>query len=324
MANDLITVFGSSGFVGRAIVQALCKEGYRVRAAVRRPHQSLRLRVLGDPGQVELVQANLNNARSLEEACAGAQAVINCVGILFEKGKQTFTALHVHGAQAAAEAARRKGVSRFIQISAIGANERASAAYARTKAYGEEEVRRAFPGAIVLRPSIIFGEEDSFFNRFGQMAAQAPFLPLIDGGHSRVQPIFVGDVARAALAALALADALGGTYELGGPRIYSYKELMHIIAHETQRDVWLAPIPRLVLAPFAAVSEIFLRILPFAPPITVDQLEMLKEDNVVSLSRPDVQSIRALGVTDLETVEGIVPAYLWRFRPRGQFGPVTE
>lgn len=324
MANDLITVFGSSGFVGRAIVQALCKEGYRVRAAVRRPHQALRLRVLGDPGQVELIQANLRDSKSLEDACAGAHAVINCVGLLFEKGKQTFTALHVHGAQAAAEAARKMGAARFIQISAIGADERSSAAYARTKAYGEEEVRRAFPGAIVLRPSIIFGEDDSFFNRFGEMAGQAPLLPLIDGGHSRMQPIFVGDVARAVLAALTRADAVGGTYELGGPRIYSFRELMSIVARETQRDVWLAPIPRLVLAPFAAMAELFLRVLPFAPPITVDQLEMLKEDNVVSLSRPDVQSIRALGINDLETVEGIVPAYLWRFRPRGQFGAVSD
>jgi len=324
MTNDLITVFGSSGFLGRAIVQALCKQGYRVRAAVRRPHQALRLRVLGDPGQVELVQANLRESKSLEEACRGAHAVINCVGLLYEKGKQNFTALHVHGAYAAANAARKMGAVRFIQISAIGADERSRAAYARTKAYGEEEVRRAFPGAIMLRPSIIFGEDDSFFNRFGEMAAQLPILPLIDGGHSRLQPIFVGDVARAVLAALTRPDAIGGTYELGGPRIYSFKELMMIVARETWRNVWLAPIPGLILAPFAAMAEIVLRVLPFAPPITVDQLEMLKEDNVVSLSRPDVQSIRALDITDLETVEGIVPAYLWRFRPRGQFGAVTD
>ena len=324
MTNDLITVFGSSGFLGRAIVQALCKQGYRVRAAVRRPHQALRLRVLGDPGQVELVQANLRESKSLEEACRGAHAVINCVGLLYEKGKQSFTALHVHGAYAAADAARKMGAVRFIQISAIGADERSRAAYARTKAYGEEEVRRAFPGAITLRPSIIFGEDDSFFNRFGEMAAQLPILPLIDGGHSRLQPIFVGDVARAVLAALTRPDAIGGSYELGGPRIYSFKELMMIVARETGRNVWLAPIPGLILAPFAAMAEIVLRVLPFAPPITVDQLEMLKEDNVVSLSRPDVQSIRALDITDLETVEGIVPAYLWRFRPRGQFGAVTD
>ena len=180
MTNDLITVFGGSGFVGRAIVQALCKEGYRVRAAVRRPHQVLRLRVLGDPGQVELVQANLLKPESVAAACTGAFAVINCVGLLYEKGKQNFAALHVAGAQAAAEAARNAGAARFIQISAIGADERAGAAYARTKAYGEEEVRRAFPGAVVLRPSIIFGEDDSFFNRFAGMAAGLPILPLID------------------------------------------------------------------------------------------------------------------------------------------------
>lgn len=324
MTNDLITVFGGSGFVGRAIVQALCKEGYRVRAAVRRPHQVLRLRVLGDPGQVELVQANLLKPESVAAACTGAFAVINCVGLLYEKGKQNFAALHVAGAQAAAEAARNAGAARFIQISAIGADERAGAAYARTKAYGEEEVRRAFPGAVVLRPSIIFGEDDSFFNRFAGMAAGLPILPLIDGGHTRIQPIYVGDVARAVLAALTRADAVGGTYELGGPRIYSFKELMQVIAHETKRKIWLAPVPRLFLAPFAAVGEIALRFLPFAPPITVDQLEMLKHDNVVSLSRPDVHSIRALGITELETVEGIVPSYLWRFRPRGQFGPVRE
>jgi len=216
--QELVTVFGGGGFVGRHTVRALAKQGHRVRVAVRRPHLIPELRVMGDVGQIELVQANVRNADSVARALEGSTAVVNLVGVLYASGKQTFNAVQAEGPATIATLAARQGVSKFVQMSAIGANPKSSAVYGRSKAAGEAAVRAAIPGATVLRPSIVFGPEDDFFNRFAAMAAVSPVLPLIGGGKSRFQPVYVTDVAAAIAAVLAQPALAGATYELGGRR----------------------------------------------------------------------------------------------------------
>jgi NADH dehydrogenase len=320
MTGETVTVFGGSGFLGRAVIRALCKQGYRVVAPLRQPHLGHRVRALGDVGQVDVRQANLRYPDSVAAAMHGAYAVVNCVGLLYEKGRQTFHALHVRGAETVAEAAKKAGVQRLIHISSIGADERSRSAYARTKAEGEAAVRAAFPSATILRPSIVFGSEDGFFNRFGDMARSSAILPLIGGGKTRLQPIYVGDVADAVAGALARPASAGRTYELGGPRTYSFKELMQIIVRETDRPRILLSLPFFVMGPIGATLDALCRLTPLAPPLTGHQIEMLKTDNVVNASgEPGIGVLADLGVTELESVEAIVPTYLWRFRPYGQF-----
>lgn len=319
MSDALVTIFGGTGFVGRAVIRRLCAQGYYVRAAVRDPHKAQHLRRLGAPGQVQIVQANLRFADSLAPACVGAFAVINCAGISFEKGPQTFAAVHVRGPGLLADAARAHGVSRFIQLSVIGADEYAWADYPRSKGQSEAAVREGFADAIVLRASLILGEDDGFLSRFGAMAASLHVLPLPEGGHTRLQPIYVGDVARAVEAALQRADAPGRTFELGGPRILSFKQMMQIVARETQRKVWLAPVPKAALAPLSALAAL---VRPAAETAHTSALwfDMLRADSVVTVSRePEVNSIRVLGINDLSSAEDIAAAYLWRFRASGQF-----
>lgn len=321
MSNELVVVFGGSGFIGRQVIRALAKRGYRVRIPMRRPHLGHELRVMGDVGQIQLVQANLRFPESVDAALEGADAVINLVAVLHESGRQTFDALHVEGARAVAEAAAKRGIKRLVHVSALGAAPK-GARYARSKFAGEQAVREAAPSATILRPSLVFGPEDNLFNRFGQLAATAhafrPFgmLPLI-GAATRFQPIFVGDVAEAVAAAVENESAQGRVFELGGPSIYTMREILDFVRDETDRGVPLLPLPFFLAQPFGLLVGWLLG--PFGnPPLTGDQVVMLKRDNVVGVD-PDAGTIQDLGVTQLETVEAIVPAYIWRFRPYGQF-----
>ncbi len=317
MANDLVVVFGGSGFVGKQVVRALANRGKRVRVAMRRPHLGADLRVLGDVGQIQLVQANVRFPESVERALEDADAVVNLVAVLHEKGKQSFQALHVDAARTIAEAARAHGLERMVQMSALGAGPK-GAYYARTKFAGENAVRELVATATVLRPSIIFGPEDHFFNRFARMAL-GPALPLIGGGKTKFQPVFVGDVADAVCAALDRADARGRIYELGGPAVYSFKQLMQFTLSEIDRRPLLVSIPFVFAHPLGLLVQWAFKLNPFVdPPLTSDQVAMLHKDNIVGAD-PNARGIEDLGVTSLESIEAIVPSYLWRFRPYGQF-----
>jgi uncharacterized protein YbjT (DUF2867 family) len=323
MRDQLVVVFGGSGFIGEQVVRALAKRGARVRIPMRRPHLGHELRVLGDVGQIQLMQANVRFPESVDRVLEEADAVVNLVAVLHEGGPQTFTAVHVDGARAVAEAAAKRGIERLVHFSALGAAP-AGAKYARTKFAGEQAVREAAPTATIMRPSIVFGPEDHFFNRFGQMAATAaalrPFgaLPLIGGGKTKFQPVFVGDVADAVCSALERQDARGRVYELGGPRTYTFKELMQYIVRETERRVPLVPLPFFLAHPLGLLLGWTFSLLPFDPPLTGDQVTMLKRDNIVGVD-PAAATIQDLGVIHLESVEAVVPSYIWRFRPYGQF-----
>jgi NADH dehydrogenase len=309
MARKLATVFGGSGFIGRYVVQRLAKQGWMVRAAVRRPDEALFLKPLGDVGQITPIAANIRHQGSVEAAVAGTDAVVNLVGLLYQGGRQRFDAVHVEGAGRVAAAARKAGATQFVQISAIGADPASPAAYARTKAAGEVAVKAAFPEATVLRPSIVFGPEDQLFNRFAQMARITPALPLIGGGHTRFQPVYVGDVADAVMAALERPDAAGKTYELGGPEIRTFRELMVLMLEEIKRRRLLVPIPFAI----ASLQGALLQLLPM-PPLTLDQVRLLKRDNIAAAGMPGLKELD-VSATALEL---ILPTYLARYRPGGR------
>jgi NADH dehydrogenase len=311
--DKLVTVFGGSGFVGRHLVRALCRRGYRVRNAVRRPDLAGHLQPLGRVGQVHSVQANLRYPASVGAAAHGADVVINLVGILFERGRQRFDVVHGEGAGVVAEAAAQAG-ARMIHVSALGADPGSPAVYARTKALGEQAVWAATPDATVFRPSIVFGPEDDFFNRFASLARLMPALPLIGGGHTRFQPVFVGDVAQAITKAADGATGAGMTYELGGPEVFTFRQIMEFILATTERRRLLVPLP-FGLAEFAAWS---LQFMP-KPLLTPDQVRLLRRDNIVSdEAKRDGRTLQALGV-EPNAIESVVPLYLWRFRKSGQF-----
>jgi NADH dehydrogenase len=308
MARGLVTVFGGSGFIGRYVVQRLARAGWQVRVAVRRPNEALFLKTSGDVGQVTPVAANIRDDRSVAAAVAGADAVINLVGILYQSGKQGFDAVQAQGAARLAAAAKAAGATRFVQISAIGADAGSDALYARSKAAGEQAVKLAFPGATILRPSIVFGAEDDFFNRFARLALMSPALPLIGGGHTKFQPVFVGDVAAAVEKALADPGAQGKTYELAGPRVYTFRALMELLLKEIGRCRLLLPLPFAL----ASINAAFLQLLPI-PPLTVDQVRLLKRDNLATANMP---GLRDLGITPT-TLESVLPSYLDQYRPLG-------
>jgi NADH dehydrogenase len=317
--RGLVTVFGGSGFVGGQIVRALAKQGWRIRVAVRRPWQAYRLRVLGDVGQIEIVQANVRVAETVDRALEGADAAVYAVGTAFESGPQTFAALGADGPKAVADAAAARGISQFVFISGIGADAEAPSKAARAKAAGEAAVRAAMPGAVILRPSVVFGAEDQFFNRLTSMAVMSPAMPLFGGGNTRIQPVFVADVARAAAAALATAAA-GKTYELGGPSVYTLKELVELVLAEIGRPRPLIPLPWGLVGLIGAVGDVgaaLKAIVPLlaAPPLTSDQAALLKADNVAS---PDLPGLADLGVTP-QALEPILPTYLYRYRKGGQY-----
>ena len=312
LQGKLVTIFGGSGFVGRHLVRRLAKSGARIRVAVRRPNEAHFLKPLGAVGQIMPIQANVRNAASVARAVEGADIVINLVGILVESGRQTFRALQAEGAAKVASAAAAAGVTQYVQMSAIGADPESPSAYARTKAAGEVAAREHMPGATVIRPSIVFGPEDEFFNRFAAMARISPFLPLIGDGSTRFQPVYVADVAEA-IARTLENPALGGeTYELGGPNVYTFRELMELTLRIIGRKRLLLPLP----VPVARAQATMFEMLPLiTPPITRDQIAQLTRDNVVA---EGAKTLETLGI-DAATAEAIVPTYLYRFRKHGQF-----
>jgi NADH dehydrogenase len=311
MADRLVTEFGGSGFIGRYVVKRLAKQGWRVRVAVRRPQEAGFLRPMGDVGQVAIVQANVRHTPSVKLAVAGADVVINLVGILTESGAQQFDLIQAEGAKRIAAAAKEAGVARFVQLSAIGANAQSDSDYARTKALGEAAVKAAYPDAAILRASIVFGPEDKFFNRFANMARYVPVLPLIGGGETRFQPVYVGDLADAVVAAAnGSVEVQERAFELGGPAVYSFRDLMNIVLKVTERKALLLPVPWFV----AKAQASAIGWLPGAP-ITSDQVKLLQHDNVVS---PGAPGFEAFGITPT-SVEAIVPSYLHRYRRTGQY-----
>jgi len=309
--KPLICVFGGSGFVGRHVVRALARSGARVRVAVRRPNEAMFLLPAGNVGQIQLFAANVRDEASVADAVKGADVVINLVGILHQSGPQRFSAVQAEGAGRVARAAKAAGVKRFIQMSAIGADKDSNSAYARSKAEGETQVRVAFPEATILRPSLVFGPEDDFFNRFAWMASISPVLPLIGGGKTKFQPVYASDIAEAVVRILDNPHWSGKIFELGGPEVMSFRELMQLICDVTHRRRWLAPIPFL----FASMKAMFLQMLP-NPLLTMDQVRLLKHDNVVGTD--GVCTFKDLMITPAAP-DVIVPSYLWAYRPHGQF-----
>lgn len=313
MAARVITVFGGSGFVGRHLVQRLARQGWLIRVAVRHPDSALFLKPLGDVGQITPIAASLRHEGSIAAAVAGADAVVNLVGILYERGRQSFAEIHAEGARRVAQAARAAGARRLVQMSAIGADLASPSDYARSKAAGEAAATAAFPGASIVRPSIVFGPEDGFFNRFASMARFSPVLPLVGGGHTRFQPVYVGDVADAAVKCLFDPATRGKVYELGGPRVYSFLELMQLVLRETRRSRPLIPVPQWLAEIMGAV----LQLLP-VPPLTRDQALLMRRDNVVTGDNP---TLADLGIAPT-SAELILPGYLEVYRRGGRYTSV--
>jgi len=315
--KELVTVFGGAGFVGTQVVQLLAQAGHRIRVAVRRPDLAGHLRPLGAVGQIAPIQANVRNRESVEHAVRGATIVINLVGIGFERGNQSFSAIHVAGARNVAEAAAAAGAKRLIHMSILGADANAKSPMARSRAAGEAEAFAAFPDAIVMRPSLIFGPGDSFFNLLGTLARLAPVLPLI-GGQSKAQPVYVKDVAAAFLAAAEGKLKGGRVYELGGPDIETQRQLFERVLRDTGRSNPLLPLgpglAKLMISPLGLAPR---------PMITADQVDMLGTDNIVSEAAiRDKRTLPGIGITQTP-MDAILPAYLWRFRKNGQFDRQT-
>jgi NADH dehydrogenase len=312
--DTLVTVFGGSGFVGRHVVRALAKRDYRIRVAVRRPELAGHLQPLGRVGQIHAVQANVRFPASVEAALRGAEAAVNLVGILTENGPQRFDAVQGAGAAAVAKAAREIG-ARMVHVSAIGADAKSSSRYARAKAAGERAVLEAVPTAAILRPSVVFGPEDDFSNRFAALARISPMLPLIGGGLTRMQPVYVGDVASAVADAVDGKTTPGATYELGGPEVLTMREIMEIILRVIERKRMLVSLP----FGLARLKSYVLQLAPGALKLTPDQVELLRSDNVVSDAASAAGlTLQGLGITP-DSLEAIAPQYLWRFRRTGQF-----
>ena len=310
MRNRRTAVLGGSGFIGRYIVQRLAARGDVIPVGCRRAEEAKFLKPLGDVGQIATLNLTIGDEQILPAFLAGNDALVNCVGILRESGSQTFDRVHHTGPARLARLAREAGIERFVHISAIGADPRSSSAYARTKAAGEAAVRDAFPTVTILRPSVVFGAEDQFFNRFATMATISPVLPLIGGGHTRFQPVYVGDVADAVLKCLDDPTTAGRTYELGGPKVYTFRELIELVLGEIRRKRLLVDLP----FGLAAIQARLMSILP-NPPLTPDQVELLKRDNVVSSG---ALTLAALGIAPT-AVEGVLPSYLDRFRRGGWY-----
>jgi len=318
--TKLVTIFGGSGFVGRYIARRLAKEGWRVRVAVRDPNLAMFVRPYGAVGQVEPVFCNIRDDASVRAALTGAEAVVNCVGVLAESGKNTFDAVQAQGAGRIARIAAEAGVARMVHLSAIGASATSRSAYARTKAAGEAAVLAAMPGAMILRPSIIFGTEDGFFNRFAGMTRFGPVLPVV-GAATLFQPVWVDDVAQAAVMGVTGAAA-GGIYELGGPEVRSFRDLMQMMLGIIRRRRLIVNIPfgvaSLMGRAFDLGARLTLGIL--RGPLTLDQVRNLFVDNVVAA---DAQGFAALGITPV-AMESVLPDYLWRFRPSGQYAAIKD
>ncbi len=318
----LVTVFGGSGFVGRHVVRALARDGWRVRVACRRPDLAFFLQPLGGPGQVTPVQANLRNAESVAAALRGADAAVNLVGILAEGGKQKFAGIQAEGARIVAQAVKAAGIIDFVHISAIGANAESASAYARSKAQGEQAVLEAVPEAVIMRPSVIFGPEDDFFNRFGTMARFFPVIPIV-GAKTKFQPVYVGDVARAVALALAGKATKGATYELGGPEVKSFEQLVDYVLAVAERERHVAKLSFGIGKFVAAITQFFaplsLGLFPKLLTMTGDQVELLRHDNVVSAeAKAQGRTLEGLQIAPT-SIEVEAPAYLYRYRKTGQY-----
>ncbi len=318
--NKLVTIFGGSGFVGRYIVRRMAKEGWRVRVAVRRPNEALFVKSYGAVGQVEPVLCNIRDDASVRLVTAGADAVVNCVGILNRSGKNTFDAVQAEGAGRIARIAAEMGVGALVQVSAIGADAASRSAYARSKAAGEAAVLAAFPGAMILRPSIVFGSEDGFFNRFAAMARLGPVLPVV-GANTRFQPVYVDDVAQAAVKGV-LGQA-HGIYELGGPEVATFRMLMTKMLAVIQRRKLVVNVPLFVAgimgAVFDGLQAVTLGLFNNGL-LTRDQVRNLAADNVVA---PGARGLGDLGIT-ATAMDGVLPEYLWRYRPSGQYAAIKD
>ncbi len=312
-SGKLVTIFGGSGFVGRHLVRAMAKRGYRVRVAVRRPDLAGHLQPLGNVGQITAIQANLRYRWSVERAVEGADAVINLVGIMHETGKQKFTSVHVTGAMVVAQAASDANCP-LVHVSSLGSTSESTADYAISKAEAEIAVKSILPDTIVLRPSVIFGPEDKFFNLLATLARYSPVLPMIGGGKNRFQPVYVGDVAEAIANAIDRKDNFGSTYELGGPQVLTFRQCVEEVLQQTNRRNLLVPLPFAL----AKLEAWFLQLLP-NPLLTVDQVRMLETDNVVSeVADAEGRNLAGLAV-DPTPLTAILPSYLVRFKPHGQF-----
>ena len=312
----LVTVFGGSGFVGAQAVRALARAGWRVRVAVRRPALAFDLRPLGDVGQIQPVRCDVTSKADVAAALKGADAAVNLVGVLFETPSRKFQSQHIDGSRNVAEACVAQGVGRLVQVSAIGADAGSAAAYGRTKGEAEAAVRAVKPDTVILRPSIVFGAADGFLNRFASMAAMAPALPLIGGGRTRFQPVHVGDVAEAVARSATRADAAGRTFELGGPTVWTFEDILKYILRETNRRRLLVPLPFFAARTIGSLAQLT-AVFGIAPVLTRDQVLMLERDNVVGA---DAEGLSALGI-EPTGLEAIAPSYLWRYRRGGQFAP---
>lgn len=311
MSIKQVTVFGGSGFVGRAIVRALAQEGLQIRVACRRIELAERTKTAGEVGQVTVMRANLRMPQSVAAAIAGSEAVVNAAGIPFQRGRQRYQAVHVAGARAIAEAARAAGVQCLVHMSGIGADQRNSTnKYVRSKVDAEDAIIAGFENATILRPSVVFGPEDAMFNRLARIAAQAPFLPVVGDGSAKVQPVFVGDVGSAVAAVLARPETAKTVFELGGPRVYTYREIAALTLREIDRRKSIIGVP----AGLMKIAGFFAEFLP-VPPLTHDQVDLLVTDNV---ARPGAPGLAELGITPT-AAEAILPTYLDRYRVGGRY-----
>lgn len=314
VAPGLVTVFGGSGFVGGQVVQALARRGWRVRVAVRRPDRAYKLQTSGHVGQIQTVRCDVTRPADVEAALRGADAAINLVGILYESGRRTFHAVHVEGARNIAEACAAAGVGRLVHVSALGADPESESDYALSKAAAEMAVREVKPDAVVIRPSVVFGAGDGFLNRFAAMASMSPFLPLIGGGQTKFQPVYVADVAEAVARTATLPEVAGRTFELGGPAVMTFEDVLKLIRRETYRRFGLIPLPFFAARVIGSLAQLS-AFVGIAPALTRDQVVLLESDNVVA---EGAEGLAALGI-EPTGIEAIAPSYLWRYRRGGQF-----
>lgn len=318
VAPGLVTVFGGSGFVGSQLVRAFARRGWRVRVACRRPDRAWKLQTSGSVGQIQAVRCDATNPDDVANALQGADAAVNLIGILYESGRRTFHALHVEASRNIAEAVAAAGIDRLVQVSAIGADPESESDYALSKAAAEMAVREVKPDAVVIRPSIVFGAGDDFLNRFARMAQFAPVLPLIGGGQTKFQPVYVADVAEGIARATVLPEAAGRTFELGGPAVMTFEDVLKLILRETYRSNGLVPLPFFAARAISSVAQLTAMV-GIPPMLTRDQVVLLEKDNVVA---DGAEGLAELGVQPTG-LEAIAPSYLWRYRRGGQFAEAT-
>lgn len=323
MTGKLAVVFGGSGFIGREVVRKLAAQGWRVRVGVRRPHLANFLRPMGAVGQIQLAQVNVRYPDSIAQALQGADAIINLAGLLDQQGQQTFAAVQAQGSRNIARLAAKAGVVNVVHVSAIGADPHSQSAYARSKGEGEAAFREALPSTTILRPSLVFGAQDKFFNRFAGMARLSLVLPLIGGGKTLFQPIYVGDVADAACAALENPTHQGRLFELGGPEVLSFKELMNMMLRVIGRKRLLVPVPFAVAGMIGTMGDTISKLPLVQAPLSAEHVRLLRIDNVVDTSgMANIGTLKDFGITP-KTLQTMLPTYLVRFRKYGQFSPET-